>query len=139
MAEEDSGIIDSTCNTLEAALEKQAKQELGQEEHTPFLDTIDAGLGKDSTIEDLTDKLFNTESMNSAWAEAYGKNEGAEIRNRMGVAYFCAWKKALLKFYAGNDDIAAVFGLGLVNINIGAQSIEATRLVLSAPPSDTKA
>lgn len=144
MAEGDSGkqgVVDTLCNKLEDAFKKQADQETGDEDTTPFLDTISVTRNKDTTIEDITEELFDTSDLNAAWRSAYddGTKEGAEMRNRLGVAYLCAWKKAFLKFYSGNVDVQAVYGLGLVHINIGAQSVEATRLVLSEPPSDENA
>lgn len=133
--------VDTTCDKLEKALHKQAQQERGEEPPTPFLDTIDVDLDEDSTVRDLTDELFATDGLNKDW-ESMASNpgsedykEGKEVRVRMGVAYFSAWKKALLKFYDSNSDIKAVYGVGMCFINIGAQSVEASRLVMSEPTS----
>lgn len=141
---EDSSVVETACARLKESFKKQAAQERGEEPVTPYLDTLSAdGSFDGSNVKELTDELFNTESLNQAWQEAYdassdpekGSQDGKEIRSRAGVAYFCAWKKALLKFYEGNDDIQAVYGLGMCFINIGAQSVEATRLSLAEPPS----
>lgn len=144
MAEDSSSDVENACTAVIDAYRKQAYQDRGEEEVTPFIDTFpseDVEKGKDviDSVSNLTDTLFNTDNLNKEWEDVYnestenGTNDGKEIRSRVGIAYLCAWKKALLKFYHSNSDIDAVYGTGLCFMNIGAQSAEATRILLSAP------
>lgn len=131
MAEAGKSLLDDTCSKLLDAMKKRAEQELGDEDQVPFLDNLEFDRTKDSDISDITDTYFDTSSANEEWSKAHNDSssgDGDEIAPRATVAYFSAWKKALLKFYSRNSDVEAVFGNGVEFINTGAQSIEATRL-----------
>lgn len=126
--------LDETCDKLCDAMKKMAEQELGKEDMVPFLDNLDLGSDKNADVEEAVEDLFDTSSYNEKWETAFSDENsgtGDEIKPRASVAYLAAWKKAMLKFYSRNSDVEAVFGGGVEFINTSAQSIEATRLVLS--------
>ena len=133
---ESSKGVDSTCEQLLEGMRKQADQYLGNERFTPFADTI---LGDNEDASDVIGTLFNTDDYNTKWVEIYNNpnipEEPEGVRARLSVAYLASWKRALLRHFHNESTVERVFNRGINFINTGAQSIEATRVILSDPPT----
>ena len=138
MADESSSGVDSTCETLAQGMKKQADQYLGEEPFTPFIDTIRED--EDEKVSDLIKDLFDTDDYNEKWVEIYNDSTQPEypegVRARLSVAYLTSWKRALLRHFHNESTVERVFKRGISFINTGAQSIEATRVILSEPPAE---
>ena len=128
--------VEKVCGALLSAMEKQAKQALGEEDPTSFIDTLIPDYKEGGqTIQEWIDENLDVEDLNDEWVELYKSDDGDEksdgVRIRLSVSFILALKKALMKHYMPGSDVERVFGGSVSFINTGAQGVEATRVVLT--------